>query len=177
MIDRAMAVGTQWESFFVASAGAMAALSGLIFVSVSINLDHILRVPGLDQRAMEALSLLVGSLLLALLVLVPSQPVAAWVAEAGGFALLAAYLAGRSTRSMWPVRRAYPRTFAIRVAQALVTVPLFVVVAIVGAFSAGGRGSLPWLAAAVITSTISASISAWVLLVEINRDRPTQIAT
>jgi hypothetical protein len=63
-----------WEPFFIASSGATAALAGLIFVAISINLDDILETPGLDRRALEALALLVGALILSLLVLVPGQP-------------------------------------------------------------------------------------------------------
>jgi hypothetical protein len=35
-----------WENFFVAEVGASATLTGLIFVSVSINLTKIMTYPG-----------------------------------------------------------------------------------------------------------------------------------
>jgi hypothetical protein len=42
---------TGWESFFVAQVGASAAVAGLVFVGVSINLDKILKYAGLPGRA------------------------------------------------------------------------------------------------------------------------------
>src|SRR5262249_60958417 len=40
-----------WESFAVALAGVCAVLAGLVFLAVSINIERILRVPGLAGRA------------------------------------------------------------------------------------------------------------------------------
>jgi hypothetical protein len=40
-----------WEGLFIAEAGASAALAGLLFVAVSINLTKILEVPGRSGRA------------------------------------------------------------------------------------------------------------------------------
>jgi hypothetical protein len=36
-----------WETFFAAQVGASAALAGLVFVALSINLKEILDLPGL----------------------------------------------------------------------------------------------------------------------------------
>jgi hypothetical protein len=45
-----------WATFFAAITGAAAALAGLLFVAVSINLDHILKGPAmLPARAAETL--------------------------------------------------------------------------------------------------------------------------
>ena len=47
-----------WENFFIAEVGASAALLGLIFVGVSINLTRIISIPGLPNRALLALIIL-----------------------------------------------------------------------------------------------------------------------
>jgi modulator of FtsH protease len=44
-----------WDSSFVAEVGAPAALAGLLFVAVSINLTRILQFPQLPGRAAETL--------------------------------------------------------------------------------------------------------------------------
>jgi hypothetical protein len=44
-----------WENFFIAEVGASAALTGLIFVGVSINLARILSFPKLPNRALQPL--------------------------------------------------------------------------------------------------------------------------
>ena len=62
-----------WESFFIAEVGASAALVGLIFVGVSINLIRILSLPGLPNRALLALVLLLTILVVCSLLLVPGQ--------------------------------------------------------------------------------------------------------
>ena len=62
-----------WESFFVAQVGASAAVAGLVFVGVSINLDKILKYAGLPGRAQEALIVLMLVLVVSSLMLVPGQ--------------------------------------------------------------------------------------------------------
>ena len=62
-----------WESFFLAAVGAAAALGGLLFVALSINVRQILEMGGLADRALQALTVLVGILILGLLLLMPNQ--------------------------------------------------------------------------------------------------------
>jgi hypothetical protein len=49
---------SRWKDLFVASAGASAALAGLVFVAVSINIDRILKFNGLPERALQTVLLL-----------------------------------------------------------------------------------------------------------------------
>ena len=48
-----------WSNFYIASAGAAAALAGLVIVSVSVNISHILKYNHLPMRAAAAISSLV----------------------------------------------------------------------------------------------------------------------
>ena len=76
-----------WASFCVAQVGASAALLGLLFVGVSINLEKVLAYPGLPDRALLALVLVLNVLVIASLMLVPGQPqrlLGAEVLVAGG---------------------------------------------------------------------------------------------
>jgi drug/metabolite transporter (DMT)-like permease len=82
-----------WNEFFVAGAGAAAALTGLVFVALSINLTRILALEGLPARAAGALAILTPALILCLLGLVPQATDALSgeilvVAIVGGFAAL-----------------------------------------------------------------------------------------
>src|SRR5271154_545849 len=64
-----------WQSFFAAELGALASLTGLVVVAISINLSRILAVANLPTRAGEALVTLVGALVVVSVGLVPGQPV------------------------------------------------------------------------------------------------------
>jgi hypothetical protein len=78
-----------WESFFVAQVGASAAVAGLVFVGVSINLDKILKYAGLPGRTLEALIVLILALITSSLMLVPGQSNTLIGAELLGVGLLA----------------------------------------------------------------------------------------
>ena len=64
---------SEWSDLFVAAAGASAALAGLLFVAVSINVERILQYRGLPERALEALALLLGVLVISIIGLIPGQ--------------------------------------------------------------------------------------------------------
>ena len=62
-----------WEAFFTAQLGAGAALLGLLFVGLSLNLDRILADPNLPRRAEIGLVLLVLQLIVSSVALMPDQ--------------------------------------------------------------------------------------------------------
>lgn len=156
---------SEWSDLFVATAGASAALAGLLFVAISINLERILRERGLPERGLEAVLLLVAVLVLSIVGLIPGQSDGVLgvemflLAAALAFAILRP-LRGRpanATRT-WVIAR-----WGLRLAG---TVPL-----LIGATSVmiGDGGGLYWVVAGMVFAILAGIANAWVLLVEILR--------
>jgi hypothetical protein len=158
-----------WKDLFVAEAGASAALAGLLFVAVSINLERILALPGLSRRAAEAIVLLVAVLVSSTFGLVPGQPRQALGGELLGVGamLLLIVLPGhvRALRTPAEGQTRSVRILSVTLTQAA-ALP-FLVTGVSLVLHAGG--GLYWLVPAVVLALFDAILSAWVLLIEILR--------
>jgi hypothetical protein len=158
---------SEWTEFFVAGAGASAALAGLVFVAVSINVDRILAFRGLPERALATVMLLLSVVLVSLIGLIPGQSRAALAGELLAVGVLFTVLILRLTRrSMDSRQRARVYAFAHWLLVGLGTLP--VVLGAVSLFAEAG-GGLYWVAAGIVLATTGAVANAWVLLVEILR--------
>ena len=71
----------QWHDYFVTVAQVSATLAGLLFVGVTISLNHMLSGRGYLYRAWAALFLQFEMLVIALFALIPDQPAALLGAE------------------------------------------------------------------------------------------------
>jgi hypothetical protein len=155
-----------WENFFVAEVGAAAALTGLLFVAVSINLAKVLENPQLPGRAAESILILLGVLATATLGLVPGQPRDRLGLEMLGVTLVVWILPMTNQRG-GRVPGAPPYWFVTRIlTHQVATLPM---VAAAASLAVGAGGGLYWLAAGTILSFGAAMLNAWVLLVEIQR--------
>ena len=156
-----------WNSFFVAAVGAAAALAGLLFVALSINLSHIISFASLPGRAAETIILLMEALLISAVTLIPGQSarvlgVEILIVSVAGW-LLPVTIQARSRRFVDEGRTYLPlRVLSVQVA----TVP-----PVLGAVSllAGTGGGLYWIGAGVLLLFLVSVFTAWVLLVEILR--------
>jgi len=167
-----MEVLKEWESFFVAQAGAAAALTGLIFVAVSINLAKILEYAPLPARAAESLLFFVQILFLSAIGLVPGlEPWGFGVAvtAVGGFAFVAAGLGVlshlKATRTeegtirwAWVVPRAL---IALVATLPLVAAGILILL--------GCAWGMPVMVAGFLCAYGAGIFNAWILLVEILR--------
>ena len=156
-----------WESFFVAEVGAAAALTGLLFVAVSINLSRILAFPQLPGRAAETLFVLMGVLIVSTVALVPGQPRGAVGAEVLGVGLIGWVIPVVMQLRVPRVADAPRHWMMTRVlTHQIATLPTLVAGA---SLLAGVGGGFYWLVPATVLSFIAAIANAWVLLVEIQR--------
>jgi modulator of FtsH protease len=159
---------SEWTDLFVATAGASAALAGLVFVAVSINLERILAFRGLPERALETLLFLVSVLLVSVVALVPGQSHVALGLELLFVTLLIDFVVlrqpaiqaepGEELRRSW---RAYRWTL-----RAVAMAPFLIGAASILAEQGGG---LYWLVAGIVLAIAASVANAWVLLVEILR--------
>ena len=157
-----------WSDFSVAVVGASAALTGLLVVAVSINIERILAIDALTGRSLSTMVLFIVPLVIGTLLLVPEQPRTALGVElmitgtAAGVGLLRINRPGnrgkQEPRFSWLLVRLLPS----------VTITTFLVVA--GAsLIAGVGGGLYWVAPAAIEAFLGGLVTVWVLLVEIRR--------
>ena len=163
-----MQFSAEWSNFLVAVAGASAALVGLVFVALSINLARIIELPGVSGRAAETILLLTGVLSGALSLLIPGLS-----GTAHGLVLLAITVPTWLVPMRLQFRLVRSRTYH-RLWQACVRALLHQLATLPGVLAALALcgwlpGGVGWFAAGAIASILTAMFSAWVLLVEIVR--------
>ena len=157
-----------WNDFYVATAGAAAALTGLIFVGISINLKRILAYPALVTRASFSLILLMSILIFSLLLLIPKEDHAflAYILALTGAAVWIAVMQS-DIRIYRKMEKQYKKHFVLSlILDQISTLPY-----LIGGISLlyPGEAGYYWFAAAFIFSYMKAVWDAWVLLIEILR--------
>jgi modulator of FtsH protease len=155
-----------WSDFGVAVVGAAAALTGLLFVAVSINLERILSHPTLPTRAGQTLVLFATPLLVSILVLVPGQGGGALGAELIG----AGVLSGAALLALSRPAGSEESAASVALARVLPSVGTGGCLLAAGvSLVAGGGGGLLWIVPATVLALAGGLTNACVLLVEIQR--------
>jgi modulator of FtsH protease len=155
-------------NFYVATAGAAAALTGLVFVGLSINLSRVLEIPGMVARSGESILLLGLALLVSLQSLIPGQSLVRLGWEIGPVSLGAWFLPV-IVQWRWYRKRHYRRYMHVLVRIALhqsSTLPTVIAAVLLMNQHAYARY---WLADGILLTLVAGMISAWVLMVEIVR--------
>lgn len=156
-----------WSEFFVASAGAAAALAGLLFVALSINVREILAYPWLPARAASTVALLIGALVVACVALLPGldDPVLGVVLLVATALTWAVPTLLRVRAHRGPTTTPHPQAVNLMLVQAATLPGIVGSVMVIG----GSANGLYALAVGIILSFVVAVVNAWVLLIEILR--------
>jgi hypothetical protein len=155
----------EWHDFFVAQVGASAALVGLLFVAVSINLSRILQFPALPARAMEALLILVCLFSVSTCALVPDLQARTYGVLFAAIGLMTWVML---IRALIYTRGSGYETLLRRLMNQLPPPP-FVAGGVL--IATGHPAGAYWLLAGTLLSILSSMFYAWVLLIEIQRCR------
>jgi hypothetical protein len=158
-----------WAGFFEAAAGAGAALTGLLFVALSVNLAQILKHQHLPIRAGATLGALMLVVVASLAALAP-QPrwlfgleLAVFAAPIWWLNLRAGLIGFRAGLAHGRGRLESFNQFWIGQVQLL---PFLAAAALLGL---GADAGLAWLAGGMLAVFVLSALNAWVLLVEILR--------
>jgi hypothetical protein len=154
-----------WTDFANTVAGGAAALAGLLFVGLSLNLAEVLKYPGVPARASATLGLTVAILLTAIFVATPGQDRRALAVEIALIDVTTSAMVIVGARQ----QRSGPHPARALTSMFLLPIPALMLIAGAVSLWLQWGGGLFWITAAVATGFVSATANAWVLLVEIKR--------
>ena len=155
---------TAWLSFGEAVAAVAGALTGLLFVALSVRSDAVSESRSLSSRAAQTLVLFMTSVLVAVLLVAPQPPAVlgpellAVAVVSGAVLLILDRRAGHST-GKGAVR------YIERFSPNLITAALVGVAGLTFLVKAGG--GLYWLIPAAMASLLGGVINAWLFLIKV----------
>jgi len=162
-----------WSNVFLAEAGASAALLGLLFVGVSINLNAIAGTERADLRAKaeQAFSNLLYVLAISLVLLGPDSDATGDAITLGAVAVVAVVRTFRNFRAIGGLGSVRVGRESLRRIGWTVTAALMLLFVAMRYWTAADARATAFILAATLVLLIGAADTAWEMLVEVSRDK------
>jgi modulator of FtsH protease len=159
-----------WKDLLVATAGASAALAGLVTVAIATNIGEILKFPWLPSRAATSIALLVLVLVVSIAGLMRPQSLFWFGVETVAFAALTWLITARTAWIRLATRRVHERPVP-QLAQEIGLYQIGVLPFVVGGvlLLTDDTNGMYWLAGGMIAAVVVSMLTTWVLLIEVLR--------
>ena len=159
-----------WKDLLVATAGASAALAGLVTVAIATNIGEILKYPWLPPRAAASIGLLVLVLVVSVAGLMRPQTLVWFGIETFGFAAVTWLITARAAWTRLATRRIHERPVA-QLSQEIGLYQVGVLPFVIGAvlLMMNDTSGMFWIAGGMIAAVVISMTNTWVLLIEVLR--------
>lgn len=157
-------VAQDWGNFAVITGSAAGALTGLLFVAVSLSRERIAGHPALRGEAGQTLVLFMVPLLLSVLLALPgtsATALGAWLIVLAAVAGLAMVLIGRGKR---PAGDGVEDRLALLLDKASPNLVVVILALVAGCLQLAGDDGLYWAAGSSVLSLVGGVVNAWLFL-------------
>jgi hypothetical protein len=157
-------VAVVWSDFATIAGSASGALTGLLFVAVSLNRDRITAHPALRSQAGQTLVLFLLPLIISIVLVIPGTP--QWVLglELVAAAALSGVASGMISHGRHPEGEGPEDRLARLLDSVSLSLAAIILVLVAGCIELAGDDGLYWLAPAVILALVSGVVTAWLFL-------------
>jgi hypothetical protein len=159
-----------WKDLLVATAGASAALAGLVTVAIATNIAEILKYRWLPPRAATSIGLLLLVLVVSIAGLMRPQSLTWFGMETVAFAAVMWLITARTARTRLATRREHNRP-GWQLAQEAGLYQVSVLPFVVGGvlLMMDDTNGMYWIAGGMIAAVVVSMLTTWVLLIEVLR--------
>ena len=153
-----------WSDFATIAGSASGALTGLLFVAVSINRDLVAAHPALRSQAGQTLVLFLMPLIVSVVLVIPGTP--GWVLglELVAISVASGVAMGMIGHGRHPEGNAPEDTLAKLLDSLSLKLLTMLLLLVAGCIELAGDDGLYWLAPAIIIALVNGVVNAWLFL-------------
>ena len=157
-------MAVMWSDFATIAGSASGALTGLLFVAVSLNRDRVREHPALRSQAGQTLVLFILPLIISVVLVIPGTPNRVLGVELVAIAVVSGGAMGMISHGRHPEGDGPEDSLARLLDSVSVNLLTMLLVLVAGCIELAGDDGLYWLGPAVILALVNGVVNAWLFL-------------